>query len=39
MDQTQKLTTAAEQLFDRHGYMATGMDKLTEAAGMSSRTL
>ncbi|NIZ09776.1 TetR/AcrR family transcriptional regulator [Pseudooceanicola sp. HF7] len=34
-----KLTTAAERLFDRHGYMATGMDRLTEAAGMSSRTL
>lgn len=39
MDQTQKLTAAADHLFDRHGYMATGMDKLTEAAGMSSRTL
>ena len=39
MDQTEKLTAAAEQLFDRHGYMATGMDRLTEAAGMSSRTL
>ncbi|SES00704.1 regulatory protein, tetR family [Tranquillimonas rosea] len=39
MDTTTKLTAAAEQLFDRHGYMATGMDRLTEAAGMSSRTL
>ncbi len=39
MDMTTKLTAAAEQLFDRHGYMATGMDRLTEAAGMSSRTL
>lgn len=39
MDLTTKLTAAAERLFDRHGYMATGMDRLTEAAGMSSRTL
>ena len=39
MDLTRKLTAAAEKLFDRHGYMATGMDRLTEAAGMSSRTL
>lgn len=39
MDLTTKLITAAEKLFDRHGYMATGMDRLTEAAGMSSRTL
>ena len=39
MDTTGKLTAAAERLFDRHGYMATGMDRLTEAAGMSSRTL
>lgn len=39
MDMTTKLITAAERLFDRHGYMATGMDRLTEAAGMSSRTL
>lgn len=34
-----RLITAAEQLFDRHGYMATGMDRLTQAAGLSSRTL
>lgn len=34
-----KLIAAADRLFDRHGYMATGMDRLTEAAGMSSRTL
>lgn len=33
------LVAIAETLFDRHGYMATGMDRLTEAAGMSSRTL
>ncbi|GAN80093.1 TetR/AcrR family transcriptional regulator [Acidocella aminolytica] len=39
MDMTTKLIVAAERLFDRHGYMATGMDRLTEAAGMSSRTL
>ncbi len=39
MDMTSKLTAAAERLFDRHGYMATGMDRLTQAAGMSSRTL
>lgn len=39
MDLTTKLTAAAERLFDRHGYMATGMDRLTKAAGMSSRTL
>lgn len=39
MDMTTKLVAAAERLFDRHGYMATGMDRLTEAAGMSSRTL
>ena len=39
MDRTDKLVAAAERLFDRHGYMATGMDRLTEAAGMSSRTL
>lgn len=39
MDVTQKLVAAAERLFDRHGFVATGMDRLTEAAGMSSRTL
>lgn len=39
MVMTTKLIVAAERLFDRHGYMATGMDRLTEAAGMSSRTL
>ncbi len=39
MDLTTKLTVAAERLFDRHGYMATGMDRLTEVAEMSSRTL
>lgn len=39
MDRTTKLIAAAERLFDRHGYVATGMDRLTRAAGMSSRTL
>ena len=39
MDIASKLTAAAEQLFDRHGYTATGMDRLTDAAGVSSRTL
>lgn len=37
MDITTKLAAAADRLFDRHGYMATGMDRLTEAGGMSSR--
>lgn len=39
MDMNSKLIATAERLFDRHGYMATGMDRLTKAAGMSSRTL
>lgn len=39
MDISPKLIDTAETLFDRHGYMATGMDRLIEAAGMSSRTL
>lgn len=39
MDRTHRLISAAEKLFDRHGYAATGMDRLTQAAGMSSRTL
>ena len=39
MNLTPRLVDAAERLFDRHGYMATGMDQLTRAAGMSSRTL
>ncbi|MGF0539947.1 TetR/AcrR family transcriptional regulator [Agrobacterium sp. ES01] len=34
-----KMISAAEQLFDRHGYSATGVDRLTQAADMSSRTL
>ncbi|HAV36703.1 MAG TPA: TetR family transcriptional regulator, partial [Massilia sp.] len=28
------LLTAAERLFDTHGFMATGMDRLAAAAGM-----
>lgn len=39
MDTESKLIAAAERLFHRHGFTATGMDRLTEAAGMSSRTL
>nr|WP_100548401.1 MULTISPECIES: TetR/AcrR family transcriptional regulator [unclassified Pseudomonas] len=34
-----KLISTAEDLFDRHGFSATGMDRLAQAAGMSSRTL
>lgn len=39
MDIKTKLFSTAESLFDRHGFNATGMDRLTNAAGMSSRTL
>ena len=39
MDMAAKLIAAAERLFDRYGYTATGVDRLTEAASMSSRTL
>lgn len=39
MNMKQRLITAAEKLFDEHGFTATGMDQLTEAACMSSRTL
>ncbi|WP_108663073.1 TetR/AcrR family transcriptional regulator [Acuticoccus kandeliae] len=39
MDIRTKLIAAAERVFDRHGFTATGMDRLTEAAGLSSRTL
>ncbi|WP_110670588.1 TetR/AcrR family transcriptional regulator [Salinicola halophilus] len=34
-----RLLDTAEALFDRHGFTATGMDRLTSAAGISSRTL
>jgi AcrR family transcriptional regulator len=33
------LVATAEQLFDRYGFTATGMDRLALAASMSSRTL
>ena len=33
------LIATAERLFHEHGFMATGMDALARAAGMSSRTL
>ncbi|MGX5219416.1 TetR/AcrR family transcriptional regulator [Pseudomonas segetis] len=39
MDTITKLICSAESLFDRHGFTATGMDRLINAAGMSSRTL
>lgn len=39
MEPRTKLITTAEQLFDRHGFTATGMDRLTKAAGLSSRTV
>lgn len=39
MDMRSKLVAAAERLFDRHGFTATGMDRLTEATGASSRTV
>lgn len=39
MDHRSKLLKTAEQLFDHHGFTATGMDRLTRDAGMSSRTL
>ena len=34
-----RLVTASEALFDRHGFTATGMDKLTQSASISSSTL
>ena len=39
MDIKAQIVSSAESLFDRHGFTATGMDRLTEAAGVSSRTL
>lgn len=39
MDIRTRLISTAEQLFDRHGFTATGMDRLTGGAGISSRTL
>ncbi|OZI57153.1 TetR/AcrR family transcriptional regulator [Bordetella genomosp. 1] len=39
MDTHSRLLAAAEQLFDRHGFTPTGMDRLAQAADISSRTL
>lgn len=33
------IVTASERVFDRHGFTASGMDRLIEAADVSSRTL
>lgn len=33
------ILSAAEHTFDRHGFAASGMDRLTDAANVSSRTL
>ncbi|WP_031470126.1 TetR/AcrR family transcriptional regulator [Sciscionella sediminilitoris] len=34
-----EIVSNAERVFDHHGFAATGMDLLTEAAGVSTRTL
>lgn len=39
MDTRTHLIAASERQFYEHGFMATGMDALARAAGMSSRTL
>ncbi|MAZ35443.1 MAG: TetR family transcriptional regulator [Thalassospira sp.] len=39
MDIKTNLIATAERLFDRNGFSATGMDRLTQEAGLSSRTL
>ncbi|MBK1624459.1 TetR/AcrR family transcriptional regulator [Afifella marina] len=39
METKTRLLAAAEQLFDLNGFTATGMDRLTQTAGMSTRTL
>jgi len=39
MDTKDTIVAASESLFDRHGFTATGMDRLTAAADVSSRTL
>lgn len=39
MDTKKTILEAAEPLFDRNGFMASGIDRLTDAAGVSSRTL
>ena len=33
------IVTAAERVFDRHGFAGSGVDRLTDAAKVSSRTL
>jgi AcrR family transcriptional regulator len=35
----EKIVSSAEHTFDLHGFTATGMDRLTEAAEVSTRTL
>jgi AcrR family transcriptional regulator len=39
MDLKTHIIASAERAFDRYGFTATGMDKLAEAAQVSSRTL
>jgi AcrR family transcriptional regulator len=39
MDMKSKILTSSEAAFDRHGFTATGMDRLAELAQISSRTL
>ena len=39
MDRRNQIIAVAENLFDRNGFAATGMDRLVNAAEMSSRTL
>jgi AcrR family transcriptional regulator len=35
----ERIITEAERVFDQHGFAGTGVDQLTTAAGVSSRTL
>lgn len=39
MDKRTTIIRAAERLFDRHGFAASGIDSVTRAADVSSRTL
>lgn len=39
MDMRAHILSTAERAFDSHGFAGTGMDRLTEAAALSSRTL
>jgi len=39
MDIKAQVVSAAERLFDHNGFTATGMDRLVQEAGVSSRTL